>query len=155
MGSRFLMSHEANTNWGYKKALLQAKSTDTHKSEIYSGRPMRILKNKHNLDWANRESEIRDLLSKGIVPFYQDHEKGIILSEQMGPLAKRIAGIGKNTKEGQWNDITDDKTWNKDKDQALMGQCVGAVDSIIPAAQIVKNLMQECVKASQGLTTLT
>ena len=73
----------------------------------------------------------------------------------MGPLSRRWAGIGKNTTEGEWNDITDDKLWNRDKDQALMGQCVGAIDSIIPAAQIVKNLMEEFTKASQKLGNMS
>ena len=63
IGTRFLMSLEANTNWGYKKVLLEANSNDTHRSEIYTGRPCRLLKTKHNLEWAKRESEIRELLA--------------------------------------------------------------------------------------------
>ena len=47
---------------------LYARTQDTRRIEIYTGRPLRVIKNKSNDDWANRESEMRELLGKGIVP---------------------------------------------------------------------------------------
>jgi len=48
VGSRFAMTHEANCNHGWHKVNLAAKSGDTIRSEIYTGRPLRCLKNPHN-----------------------------------------------------------------------------------------------------------
>ena len=45
-----------------------ASSVTIGRIEIYTGRPLRVIKNKSNDDWANRESEMRELLGKGIVP---------------------------------------------------------------------------------------
>jgi NAD(P)H-dependent flavin oxidoreductase YrpB (nitropropane dioxygenase family) len=68
IGTRFLATLEANCNKGWHKAILQASSADTRRIEIYTGRPLRVIKNKSNDDWANREAEMRELLAKGIVP---------------------------------------------------------------------------------------
>ena len=103
IGTKFLMSHEANTNVGLKKALLEAKSSDTLRSEIYTGRPARLLKTKHNLDWSQRETEMRALLKKGKIPVYHELEKGIIDKYLfISPLSRAMwkTGIGKNTTIG-------------------------------------------------------
>lgn len=97
--------------------MLQAKSGDTIRSEIYTGRPLRCLKNKHNLDWANREAEMRDLLAKGKVPIRKDLEDGTIdFNIFVGPTTRKYADIGKNTEDGEWNDIREDTTWNIERD---------------------------------------
>lgn len=78
VGTRFVMTHEANANVGWLKANLAANSGDTIRTEIYTGRPLRGLKNPHNMGWAKREAEARELYAKGKIPTQQDVEAGII-----------------------------------------------------------------------------
>jgi hypothetical protein len=69
------------------------------------------------MDWAQREVEMRELLKKGKVPMMQDLEKGVIdFNIFVGPTTRRWAGIGKNTDEGEWNDIREDELWDVEKD---------------------------------------
>jgi len=100
------------------------------------------------MEWAHKEVEMRELMKKGKVPCMQDLEDGKIdFNIFIGPTTRRWAGIGKNTEEGEWNDIREDLEWNVDRDQSQAGQAVGAIESVVPAALLVKEMMQELVKA--------
>ena len=46
-GSRFLVTPEANAADDYKQALLNATSDQTFRTEIYTGRPLRVIKNSY------------------------------------------------------------------------------------------------------------
>ena len=76
IGTRFLSSFEANCNRGWHKAILKAGSNDTRRIEIYTGRPLRVIKNKYNDKWAKQESKMRSLLAKGIIPIQQAMKEG-------------------------------------------------------------------------------
>lgn len=81
------------------------------------------------MDWARREAEMRELLAKGKVPMMKDLEEGKIdMNIFVGPLTRKWSGIGKNTEDGEWNDIREDTVWNPERDQSQAGQCVGAVN---------------------------
>jgi NAD(P)H-dependent flavin oxidoreductase YrpB (nitropropane dioxygenase family) len=97
--------------------ILKAKSSDTLTSEFYTRRPCQVLKNKHNLDWANRGDEMRAYLKAGVVPFKGEAEKGNISPYLFfGPTMSFVAGRGKNPKSGVWNDIREDEHWDVDYD---------------------------------------
>jgi enoyl-[acyl-carrier protein] reductase II len=51
IGTRFLATWESNSTEGNKKAILEADSADTRRIEIYSGRPLRVIKNAYNDEW--------------------------------------------------------------------------------------------------------
>jgi hypothetical protein len=56
------------------------------KSTIWSGRPLRALKNPYIEDWElNRQAEIKDLSSRGIVPLEHEldrlHKEGKLTEE--------------------------------------------------------------------------
>ena len=51
IGTRFLATWESNSTEGNKKAILDADSADTRRIEIYSGRPLRVIKNAYNDEW--------------------------------------------------------------------------------------------------------
>merc|ERR1740123_1333346 len=46
VGTRFIASPEANVPPGYREQIKKASSADTRRIEIYSGRPLRVIKNK-------------------------------------------------------------------------------------------------------------
>ena len=153
VGTRFLSSLEANCNKGWHKAILKAGSNDTRRIEIYTGRPLRVIKNKYNDEWANREAEMRELLGKGIEPIQQAMRDGKINPKTYfgGPLSRHGQGIGKRPEEGFWNDVRDDEMWNEDSDCAQVGQAIGGITSIPPAAALVKSMMEELASCLQSL----
>ena len=51
LGSRFIMTEEANIQPSAQKAIRGARFGDTLRTEIYTGRPARTLKNAYNLSW--------------------------------------------------------------------------------------------------------
>jgi NAD(P)H-dependent flavin oxidoreductase YrpB (nitropropane dioxygenase family) len=157
IGTRFLASLEANCNKGWHKQMLKAKSGDTRRIEIYTGRPLRVIKNKLNDSWAKREGEMRDLLASGIIPISQIIKDGEADAKTWfgGPLSRHQQGIGKRPEEGFWNDVRDDPRWNDDTDCAQAGQAVGAITSVPPAAMLVKSMMEELVSALQVKNSLT
>jgi NAD(P)H-dependent flavin oxidoreductase YrpB (nitropropane dioxygenase family) len=76
IGTRFLASPEANANKGWQQAILDASSADTRRIEIYTGRPLRVIKNKLNDEWARKEGEMRELLGQGKIPIAEMMKSG-------------------------------------------------------------------------------
>ncbi|KAJ7625475.1 2-nitropropane dioxygenase [Roridomyces roridus] len=73
VGTRFLASEEANAPRAHKEGVLSAGFDDAVTTLIFSGRPMRVRRTPYIEDWnANRQAEIQELTSKGILP--HDHE---------------------------------------------------------------------------------
>ena len=55
--------------------MVKASVHDTHRTEIYTGRPMRIIKNKYSENWeVERAKEMRELLKTGKIPYTADVE---------------------------------------------------------------------------------
>merc|ERR1711865_373247 len=73
VGTRFIASDEAGAGPHHKKSVVNAGYTDTVRSTIYTGRPMRIFKTPYVLDWAeNRSKEMVELQNKGILASLAD-----------------------------------------------------------------------------------
>ena len=69
IGTRFVATHEAGASLGHKQAICKATYEDAQKTLVYSGRPLRTLKNEYTTEWeTNRRAEMRMLLNKGVVP---------------------------------------------------------------------------------------
>jgi len=153
VGTRFLASLEANCNKGWHKAILEAQSKDTRRIEIYTGRPLRVIKNKLNDEWANKEAEMRHLLSTGVVPIQQMMQDGTVDHRTFfgGPLSRHGQGIGTRPEPGFWNDVREDNLWNEDVDCAQAGQAIGAINEVPPAAALVKSMMEELVTTLQSM----
>jgi NAD(P)H-dependent flavin oxidoreductase YrpB (nitropropane dioxygenase family) len=97
--------------------ILQAKSSDTLTSEFYTGRPCRVLKNKHNVGWSRRSEDMRAYLKSGVVPWKGEIAKGNVSPNLFfGPTMSFMAGRGKNPQPGEWNDIREDENWDVDHD---------------------------------------
>lgn len=66
LGTRFIAAKESSAPRRHKDAVVNANSTDTTRTLIYSGRPLRTLKTDYVIDWElNRASEITELCEKG------------------------------------------------------------------------------------------
>ena len=68
------------------KRVIKAGYDSSITSTIWSGRPLRALRNAYLEDWEeNRQDEIKELSAKGIVPLEHElerlHEKGELTEE--------------------------------------------------------------------------
>ncbi|KAJ7334310.1 2-nitropropane dioxygenase [Mycena albidolilacea] len=76
VGTRFLASVEASAPKAHKDHLLSAGFGDVVTTLIFSGRPMRVRRTPYIEDWnTNRQAEIKELTSKGILPHSHELEK--------------------------------------------------------------------------------
>ena len=120
MGTRFIASQEAHAGELYRQAILEAADEDTVRTRSYSGKPMRVKKNPYVEEWETRPQDIQ--------PFPMQ----AMLSTRAGVMG----GIG-----GQIEGLDPDKSC------FAMGQSAGGVHEVLPAAQIVANLIQEAEAA--------
>lgn len=98
VGTRFIPSVESKAPDVFKKQVIAAGYEDWVKLTVWSGRPLRALRTPYLTDWElNRQAEIRDLMSRGIVPLVHEldklHESGKLTDEIEDGAAMRPAGI--------------------------------------------------------------
>lgn len=126
VGTRFVCAKEAGAPPRHQQAVINAGFDSTIRSEIYTGRPMSILKTPYVMDWEeNRLKEKKTLLAKGVLPVYDDIEK------------KKKAG----------EEITFKDTLNMTP--LLMGKCAGAIHDILPAKVIMDDMVSQAVSIIQ------
>jgi len=76
VGTRFVASEEAGASKAHKQALISAGHGDVVRTLIYTGRPLRVRRTPYVDDWEkNRQTEIKELTSKGIIPTQHELEK--------------------------------------------------------------------------------
>ncbi|KAG5652148.1 hypothetical protein H0H81_006132 [Sphagnurus paluster] len=76
VGTRFVASVEAGAPKLHKDAVLSAGFEDAITTTIYTGRPLRVRRTPYAQDWEeNRQAEIKELTSKGIIPHEHELQK--------------------------------------------------------------------------------
>ena len=121
IGTRFIATPEARTAIGYHEAMLAADEAGTVISRAYSGKPMRVVANEYTRYFEEHPDELQ--------PF----------PAQMG----RSYGDGVlNLPSGPDNPDIDPS-----RECYPVGQGVGAIDEIIPAADLVDRFVDECETA--------
>nr|OQO23754.1 hypothetical protein B0A51_09256 [Rachicladosporium sp. CCFEE 5018] len=76
IGTRFILSEEAGAPKAHQEAVRTSGFDDNIRTIIFTGRPLRIRNNAYVNDWeVNRQAEIKELTSKGIIPVEHDLEK--------------------------------------------------------------------------------
>ena len=117
VGTRFIATPEARSVVGFKEGILAAKEDGTIVSRAFSGKTMRVLKNK-------------------TTEFYEQHP------EELQPFP---AQLGKSYSNHTFH-LGGDET-SKGVDPELegypAGQAVGAIDELVPAAEIVARFVTE------------
>merc|ERR1712154_297753 len=127
VGTRFVAATEAAATNAHKKAIVNAGYEDIMTSEVYSGRPLRMIKNKYAVDWATRrKDEMKRLLSEGIIPYKYDFDvqKGKLKNEE---LKKMLTSMD-------------------DFVPHLSGSVAGSIEEILPAKEIVDRMMKEAIE---------
>eukprot|EP00026_Physarum_polycephalum_P011086 Phypoly_transcript_11282.p1 GENE.Phypoly_transcript_11282~~Phypoly_transcript_11282.p1 ORF type:complete len:359 (+),score=78.03 Phypoly_transcript_11282:59-1135(+) len=129
VGTRFVCAKEAGAPPMHQQAIIKADYTDTVRTLIFSGRPMRVLRTEYVNKWeTDRQPEIKDLTSKGIIPAQRDIEK-MDIKESDGAQYTKYRPM-------------------------IMGQVAGAITSVKPAAEIVNEMMVEAAAAIQHSANL-
>ncbi|TPX55405.1 nitronate monooxygenase [Powellomyces hirtus] len=132
VGTRFVCAKEAGAPPRHQQAIINAGYHDTIRTVIYTGRPMRVLKNEYIMEWEEtKQDEIRELTSKGVVPAVHDVEE--------------------RSKKG--GDDADPSLMIKYR-PLLMGQVAGAIMDIKPAKEIVDEMVTDAVKVLKGANGL-
>mmetsp|Transcript_11834 Transcript_11834/g.27938 ORF Transcript_11834/g.27938 Transcript_11834/m.27938 type:complete len:345 (+) Transcript_11834:49-1083(+) len=72
VGTRFICCEEANAGPVHKKRIVEAQSVDTTRTEVFTGRPCRVLKTPYVKSWDGRTQDLKDKLTQGIVPYVED-----------------------------------------------------------------------------------
>jgi len=124
IGTRFVLSEEAGAPEPHKEAVRTAGFDDNVRTIIFTGRPLRVRNNPYIQNWEeNRQEEIKQLTSKGIIPVDHDFE---------------------NLPDDVDDDVLDNaRPW-------LMGKVAAVVNENKPAKAIVDELVGDAVKWLQS-----
>lgn len=143
VGTRFVASEEAAAPNRHKQACVKASVHDTHRTLVFTGRPLRIIKNPYSELWENdRQDVMKEALSKGIIPYKVD-AMGIDLSKIP------VGGLpNKHEEEHAEVDLPDDKDGKTMASMRplLIGQVCGAINDIKPAKVILESMVTEAVQ---------
>jgi len=128
VGTRFVCATEAGAPQRHKDAIINAGYHDTLRSTIFTGRPLRLLKNDYIMEWETiRREENKQLRDKGIIPVFHD--------------LKKWNDEGGTTKEQQLNATP-----------LFMGNVSGAINEIKPASVIVNEMVIQAVETLRTVT---
>ena len=125
MGTRFIATPEARSVAGYKDALLAAREDSTTISRAFSGKTMRVLRNEYTR-------------------FFEDHP---------GELQPFPGQLSRSMRDGAWHLGGGAQTAGVDpaKEGYPTGQGVGAIDSLEPAGDLVRRIVDEAEQVIAGM----
>lgn len=117
LGTRFIATPEAQSVRGFKQALVSAAEDGTVISRAYSGKTMRVIRNRYTDDWESRPGELERFPMQAI----------------------------RSIQEGVFHLGGDESTDGVDPDLECYpaGQAVGGITAVRPAGDIVRSLVSE------------
>ena len=92
VGTCLLVSEECPIHENYKKAIIEARDTDTTVTGRISGVPVRILKNKMAREYVKREKEGAD---KAELEIEGDVDSGSLMAGQVAGMCNRILPVAR------------------------------------------------------------
>ncbi|CAE7288777.1 unnamed protein product, partial [Symbiodinium microadriaticum] len=132
VGTRFVASVEGGAPPKHKEDLCKASVHDTHRTEIYTGRPMRIIKNKYSVSWEeDRSKEMRECLKSGLIPYKKDEK---FMEEKLQ---------GKHQDVPVPVGLESGHPW-------LCGQVAGMITEVLPAKTIVDQMVEQAATMLQA-----
>jgi len=132
VGTRFVASVEGGAPPKHKEDLCKASVHDTHRTEIYTGRPMRIIKNKYSVSWEeDRSKEMRECLKSGLIPYKKDEK---LMEEKLQ---------GKHQDVPVPVGLESGHPW-------LCGQVAGMITDVLPAKTIVDQMVEQAATMLQA-----
>src|SRR6185295_19252060 len=129
IGTRFIASTESKVDANYKKAILDSDPEDIVLTKKISGTPAAVIKTPYIEKQGLELNPVEKFLFKN--PRTRNYMK----------MARAYLGtkmLEKAAAQPTWKEV-----WSA-------GQGVGLIDDILPAAEIVKRLVEECQAAQKG-----
>ncbi len=125
IGTRFIATPEARAVTGYKDALVRTKEDGTTISRAFSGKTMRVVRNRYTT-------------------FYEEHP------EELEPFPSQL---GRSMHEGAFHLGGDEDTSDIDPERECYptGQGVGAIQTLMPAASLVAQIVSQAEQVLTGL----
>ena len=77
VGTRFVASDESGASKKHKEDVVSADFTDTIRTLVVSGRPLRVRMNDYVRKWESQPEKIKELTDKGVVPLAHDMENDV------------------------------------------------------------------------------
>lgn len=133
VGTRFVASVEGGANQGHKDAVVKASVHDTHRCEAFSGRPLRIIKTPYSNEWTgSRVLEMQELLNKGVLPNNADNAafRKLETDDEKKAFLSKVGGELPSPSKIH-----------------LCGQVAGVIEEVLPAQQIVEDMVRGAVEA--------
>jgi len=128
VGTRFVCTNEAGAPLEHKKAIVKAGYDDTERTLVYSGRPLRVIKNYYMKQWeTERKQEMEKLLEQGIVPYI--HDKDNQSPDTIKAFLEQVPGF-------------------------LAGQVSGAINDIKPAKELIEEMMTEAISTLKSFRNI-
>lgn len=141
IGSRFIMTKEANVEAAYQTSIQNSRSGDTIRTEIYTGRPARTLKNTYNQEWEEtRQEKKRALLKAGVIPWFYDQKNGRVPKDAPSPIPSGY----RNSKEKE--------ALIMDMSILPVGQVCGALNDTPYVKELMVDLLRELEDATKIFT---
>jgi len=153
VGTRFIATPEAGAGPIHKKRITDADYSDTIRTIIYSGRPMRVFKTPYNVEYEEKRSgEIQEMQNSGFPAFVKDvnpedfvgaspSSVGTLQLSEVLTIEEKEKGVKLSALERRTRGVF------------LTGACAGAIEDIKPAAQIVEAMVlqaAEQLRAASG-----
>ncbi len=127
MGTRFIAATESHAGGMYRQVIVDADDEDTIISRSYSGKPMRVHKNEWIADWERRPQDIKAFPAQAMI----SSQAGV-----MGGIGGQIEGLDIN------------------RSAFAMGQGSGAIHDVMPAREIIKEMIAEAEEVIAKMTKL-
>jgi len=127
IGTKFIATHEAHTGNGYKEKMLTMAEDDTVISKAYTGKTCRVARTEWTEHFDKHPEELQGFPGQAIATIQAgiDH-----------------LGVGPET------------TLDVNKAFMPIGQAVGAIDEIVPAKQVVDEIMSQARETLERLAAL-
>lgn len=95
VGTRFVAAEESGCSRMHKDAVVTADFSDTVRTLVLSGRPLRVRMNDYIKNWERQPEKVKELTDRGIVPMIKDMEDGkdVDIPFLMGQVAAIIKDI--------------------------------------------------------------
>merc|ERR1712083_903928 len=122
----------------HKEAIMEAGYDDTIRTEIYTGRPLRVVSNPYAQMWEkSRQAEMKELLAKGVIPYTKD-----LAAMNRAKNKKKKLENSENYAMSYVAPAGADKMWPH-----LSGQVAASINDVKTAQEIVDEMMTGAIAA--------
>ncbi|GAP87279.1 putative 2-nitropropane dioxygenase [Rosellinia necatrix] len=143
VGTRFILVHEAGAPESHKESVKTAGFDDTIRTLIFTGRPLRVRTNPYIENWeTERQAELKELTSKGILPFEADLDK-------VANGTSEGSGSGEGASEDEVEEMMDKFR------PYLMGKCAALVNEEKSAKEVVDEFITDATAALKAGSQMT